>query len=65
MSDTCVSTWRTKVLVGFQGCLIHAVDELERHADRLRRLIKSKDSWLSICSQTIYVYRAVLRSNNV
>ncbi|XP_064388725.1 uncharacterized protein LOC135336793 [Halichondria panicea] len=42
MSDTCVSTWRTKVLVGFQGCLIHAVDELERHADRLRRLIKTE-----------------------
>ncbi len=54
------------MLVGFQGCLIHAVDELERNIDRLRRLIKSKLLNHQFVPE-LYAYRVVrnLSTNEV
>ncbi len=43
MNDTCVSTWRKKVLAGYQFCLVNVVSELEEHAEIISRMIKGND----------------------
>ncbi|XP_064389734.1 uncharacterized protein LOC135337711 isoform X2 [Halichondria panicea] len=52
MRDTCVSTWRTKVLIGYNYCLTFASSELQIHTDRISKIMKGQDEELT-CIQSV------------